>query len=328
LKYNMSNAWFLAAAITACQMIATATAEDYPSRAITMIVPFPAGGPSDVVPRILGDKLRATLGQSIIVENVSGAGGSIGMGRVARSAPDGYTVGVGSWSTGVVNGAIYALNYDVIADFEPVALLPENPLFITSKKAIPANNLIELIGWVKATGDKALVATSGVGTSPHVAGVMLQHLTGAPVQLVHYRGGAPALQDLIAGQVDLNMNQASVFLPYLNDDRIRIYAVLSKVRLPQAPDVPTVDEAGLPGFYLSSWNGIWAPRGTPHDIVAKLNAAVVDALNDPTVRQRFVDLGQVIPPPDQLTPEAFGAYQRAEIEKWWPIIKAAGITAH
>ena len=217
MKYNMSNAWFLAAAITACQMIATATAEDYPSRAITMIVPFPAGGPSDVVPRILGDKLRATLGQSIIVENVSGAGGSIGMGRVARSAPDGYTVGVGSWSTGVVNGAIYALNYDVIADFEPVALLPENPLFITSKKAIPANNLIELIGWVKATGDKALVATSGVGTSPHVAGVMLQHLTGTPVQLVHYRGGAPALQELIAGQVDVNMNQASVFLPYLNE---------------------------------------------------------------------------------------------------------------
>jgi tripartite-type tricarboxylate transporter receptor subunit TctC len=324
----MNSAWFLAAVVAACQIIATAMAEDYPSRAITMIVPFPAGGPSDVVPRILSDKLRATLGQSIIVENVSGAGGSIGMGRVARAAPDGYTVGVGSWSTGVVNGAIYALNYDVIADFEPVVLLPENPLFITSKRTIPANNLIELIAWLKVTGDKVLVATSGVGTSPHVAGVMLQHLTGAPVQLVHYRGGAPALQDLIAGQVDLNMNQASVFLPYLNDDRIRIYAVLSKRRLPQAPDVPTVDEAGLPGFYLSSWNGIWAPRGTPHDIVAKLNAAVVDALGDPTVRQRFVDLGQVIPLPDQLTPEAFGAYQRAEIEKWWPIIKAAGITAH
>jgi tripartite-type tricarboxylate transporter receptor subunit TctC len=324
----MSRAWFLATVFTALQAITTATAQVYPSRPITMIVPFPAGGPSDVVPRILGDKLRATLGQSIIVENVSGAGGSIGMGRVARAAPDGYTVGVGSWSTGVVNGAIYALNYDVVADFEPVVLLPENPLFLTSKKTIPAKNLAELIGWMKASGDRVLVATSGVGTSPHVAGVMLQHLTGAPVELVHYRGGAPALQDLIAGQVDVNMNQTSVFLPYLNDDRIRIYAVLSKRRLPQAPEVPTADEAGLPGFYLSSWNGIWAPKGTSHDIVAKLNAAVVDALNDPTVRQRFVDLGQVIPPPDQLTPEAFGAYQKAEIEKWWPIIRAAGITAH
>ena len=324
----MSRVWILAAAFTASQAIATATAQVYPSRPITMVVPFPAGGPSDVVPRILGDKMRATLGQSIIVENVSGAGGSIGMGRVARAAPDGYTVGVGSWSTGVVNGAIYALNYDVVSDFEPVVLLPENPLFITSKKAIPAKNLTELTAWVKAAAGNVLVATSGVGTSPHVAGVMLQHLTGAPVQLVHYRGGAPALQDLIAGQVDVNMNQASVFLPYLNDDRIRIYAVLSKTRLPQAPDVATVDEAGLPGFYLSSWNGIWAPKGTPKDVIAKLNAAVVEALNDPTVRQRFVGLGQVIPPPEQLTPEAFGSYQRAEIEKWWPIIKAAGITAH
>jgi tripartite-type tricarboxylate transporter receptor subunit TctC len=181
---------------------------------------------------------------------------------------------------------------------------------------------------MKAVREQVLVATSGVGTSPHVAGVMLQHLTGAPIQLVHYRGGAPALQDLVSGQVDLNMNQASVFLPYLNDDRIRIYAVLAKARLPQAPDVPTVDEAGLPGFYLSSWNGIWAPKGTPKDVVGKLNAAVVDALNDAAVRRRFSDLGQVIPPPDQLTPEAFAAYQKAEIDKWWPIIKAAGIAAH
>jgi len=321
------NKTLLLAAMVAAAWPAGATAQVYPSRPITMIVPFPAGGPSDVVPRILSDRLRTTLGQSIVIENVSGAGGSIGMGRVARAAPDGYTVGVGSWSTGVVNGAIYNLNYDVVSDFEPVVLLPENPLFITSKKAVPAKNLGELVAWVKASGDKVLVATSGVGTSPHVAGVMLQRLTGAPIQLVHYRGGAPALQDLMAGQVDVNMNQASVFLPFLNDDRIRIYAVLSKTRLPQAPEVPTVDEAGLAGFHLSSWNGIWAPKGTPKDVVGKLNAAVVDALNDQTVRQRFVDLGQVIPPPEQLTPEAFGAYQKAEIAKWWPVIKAAGITA-
>ena len=324
----MKKTLLIAATFTAVlETMGSATAQTYPSRPITMVVPFPAGGPSDVVPRILSDHLRATLGQSIVIENVSGAGGSIGMGRVARSAPDGYTVGVGSWSTGVVNGAIYNLNYDVVNDFEPVILLPENPLFITSKKAVPANNLSELVAWIKANKDGVLVATSGVGTSPHVAGVMLQHLTGGPVQLVHYRGGAPALQDLIAGQVDVNMNQASVFLPYLNDDRIRIYAVLAKTRLPQAPDLPTVDEAGMPKFYLSSWNGIWAPKGTPRDVIGKLNRAVADALSDATVRKRFIDLGQVIPQPDQLTPEAFGAYQKAEIEKWWPIIKTAGITA-
>jgi tripartite-type tricarboxylate transporter receptor subunit TctC len=324
----MKKALLIAATFAAVlETMASATAQTYPSRPITMVVPFPAGGPSDVVPRILSDHLRATLGQSIVIENVSGAGGSIGMGRVARSAPDGYTVGVGSWSTGVVNGAIYNLNYDVVNDFEPVILLPENPLFITSKKAVPAKNLSELVAWIKANKDGVLVATSGVGTSPHVAGVMLQHLTGGQVQLVHYRGGAPALQDLIAGQVDVNMNQASVFLPYLNDDRIRIYAVLAKIRLPQAPDLPTVDEAGMPKFYLSSWNGIWAPKGTPRDVIGKLNKAVADALSDATVRKRFIDLGQVIPQPDQLTPEAFGAYQKAEIEKWWPIIKTAGITA-
>jgi tripartite-type tricarboxylate transporter receptor subunit TctC len=325
----MKKALVIAACFAAgLQAMAGAGAQPYPSRPITMIVPFPAGGPSDVVPRLLSDHLRATLGQSIIIENVSGAGGSIGMGRVARAAPDGYTVGVGSWSTGVVNGAIYNLSYDVVTDFEPVVLLPENPLFITSKKAIPARSLNALVAWMKASKDKVLVATSGVGTSPHVAGVMLQHLTGAELQLVHYRGGAPALQDLLAGQVDVNMNQASVFLPYLNDDRIRIYAVLAKERLPQAPDVPTVDEGGLPGFYLSSWNAIWAPKGTPRAIIGRLNAAVVEALKDATIRKRFIDLGQVVPPPEQLTPEALGAYQRAEIEKWWPIIKAAGIAAH
>jgi len=206
-------------------------------------------------------------------------------------------------------------------------LLPDTPLFITSKKAVPANNLGELITWAKANGDKVLVGTSGVGTSPHVAGVMLQQRTGAPVRLVHYRGGEPALQDLISGHIDLDMNQSSVFLPYLNDDRIRIYTVMANKRLPQAPDLPTVDEAGLLGFYLSSWNGIWAPKATPKDIIRKLSAAAVDALNDPGVRRRFTDLGQVIPSADQLTTEAFAAFQKAEIEKWWPIIKAAGIKA-
>ncbi len=300
-------------------------AQVYPTRPITLVVPFPAGGPSDVVPQILGEHMRASLGQGIVIENVSGAGGSIGMGRVARAAPDGYTVGVGSWSTGVVNGVIYNLQYDVLSDFEPVVLLPANPLFIVAKITLQARNLAELLAWMKASKEDVLVATSGVGTSPHVAGIMLQKLTGARVQLVHYRGGAPALQDLLAGQVDLFMNQASIFLPHLGDGKIKVFAVLANSRLPQAPDVPTVDEAGLPGFYLSSWNGIWAPKGTPKDVINKLNAAAVDALADPTVRQRFADLGQVIPPPDMLTPEAFGAYQRAEIEKWTPVITAAGV---
>ena len=318
----------LIGALLAAAMPAAAAGQHYPSRPITMVVPFPPGGPSDVVPRVLGDRLRAALGQPIVVENVAGAGGSIGMGRVARAAPDGYTVGIGSWSTGVVNGAIYNLSYDVLADFEPVVLLPENPLFITSKPTVPARTLAELVAWAKAATVPVLAATSGVGTSPHVAAVMLQQLIGAPIQPVHYRGGAPALQDLLAGQVDLNMNQASVFLPYLNDERIRIYAVLAKARLPQAPTVATVDEAGLPGFHLSSWNGIWAPKGTPREVVHRLNAAVVETLGDPGVRQRFHELGQVIPAPGQLTPEAFAAYQKAEIARWWPVIKAAGIKAN
>jgi len=316
----------LAAAIV-LQTAVGAVAQIYPSRPITMIVPFPAGGPSDVVGRIMADGMRKSLGQPVVVEDIGGAGGTIGMGRVARANPDGYTIGLGSWNTGVVNGVIYKLDYDVVADFEPVVLLPDTPLLIASKRALPAHNLQELITWVKTNGDRVLVGTSGVGTSPHVAGVMLQRRTGAPVRLVHYRGGEPALQDLIAGHIDLDMNQSSVFLPYLKDDRITIYAVMAKTRLPQAPDVPTVDEAGLPEFYLSSWNGIWAPKGTPRDAIQKLNAAAVAALNDPAIRKHFTDLGQVIPSADWLTPEALAAYQKAEAAKWWPIVKAAGIKA-
>jgi tripartite-type tricarboxylate transporter receptor subunit TctC len=323
----MKNLILALAAAIVLHTAERAVAQDYPSRPITMIVPFPAGGPSDVVGRIMADGMRRTLGQPVVVEDIGGAGGTIGMGRVARANPDGYTLGLGSWNTGVVNGVIYKLDYDVVADFESVVLLPDTPLLIASKRALPANDLQGLIAWVKTNGDKVLVGTSGVGTSPHVAGVMLQQRTGAPVRLVHYRGGEPALQDLIAGHIDLDMNQSSVFLPYLKDDRVRIYAVMAKTRLAQAPDVPTVDEAGLPEFYLSSWNGIWAPKGTPRNAVQKLNAAAVAALNDPAIRKRFTDLGQVIPTVDRLTPEALAVYQKAEAAKWWPIIKAAGIKA-
>jgi tripartite-type tricarboxylate transporter receptor subunit TctC len=314
-----------AIALAVLHGISPAAAQVYPFRAITMIVPFAAGGPSDVVARILSERLRASLGQSIVIENVAGGGGSIGMGRVARSAPDGYTVGIGSWSTNIVNGAIHNLQYDVVTDFEPVVLLPANPLFIAANGAVPAKDLKELVAWLKANEDKVSVATSGAGTSPHVAGVMLQKITDTRLQMVHYRGGAPAIQDLLSGQVHLFMNQASSFLPHLGDSKLKVYAVLSKERLPQAPDIPTVDEAGLPGFYLSSWNGIWASKGTPKEAITRLNAAFVDAMSDPTVRQRFIDLGQVVPSIDQLTPEAFGAYHLAEFQKWTPIINAANI---
>ena len=302
-----------------------AMAQGFPSRHVTMVVPFAPGGPSDVVARLLSDAMRTALGQPVVVENVAGAGGSIGMGRVARAAPDGYTVGLGAWNTGVVNGAMYNLNYDVLNDFEPVILLPATPLFIGTKAAVPAKDLRELVTWLKANQDRASIGTSGIGTSPHVAAVMFQNLVGSNAQIVHYKGGAPALQDLVGGQIDIVINQTTLFLPHLAGGKVKVLAVLDKNRLAQAPDVPTVDETGMPGFYLSSWNGLWAPKGTPRDVIAKLNAAVVSALNNPELRKKFSDLGQVIPPPEQLTPAFFGAYHKAEYDKWLPVIKAAGI---
>lgn len=302
-----------------------ASAQAFPSRPVTMIVPFPPGGPSDVVGRVLADPMRAALGQPVLIENVGGAGGSIGMGRVARAAPDGYTVGLGAWNTGVVNAALYSLTYDVLTDFEAVILLPSNPLMIGAKAAVPAKDLRELVGLIRSNPDKVAIGTSGIGSSPHVAAVMLQTLAGANLQIAHYRGGAPALQDLLGGQIDLVINAPTVFLPHVASGKLKVLAVLDRVRLQQMPDVPTVDEAGLPGFYLSSWNGIWAPKGTTRETVARLNAAVVAALGGAEVRKRFADLGQVIPVPEQLTPAAFAAYHKAEYEKWVPVIKAAGI---
>ena len=304
-----------------------ARAQTYPTRPITIIVPFPAGGPIDVLPRILAERMSVSLGQSIVIENVAGAGGSIGIGRVARAAPDGYTIASGGWGTNVINGAIYNLTYDVRTDFEPVALLPGTTLLLGAKSALPAKDLKELVPWLKANQDKVLVATAGIGTASHFGGLLLQNLTGTRLQLVNYRGGPPALQDLLGGQVDLFCNQAALFLPYLRDGKIKFYAVLAKSRLTQAPDIPTVDEAGLPGLYVSVWNGFWVPKGTPRPVIAKLNAAVVDTLADPVIRKRLIDLAFEIPPPDQQAPEALGAFHLAEIEKWWPIIKAANIKA-
>jgi tripartite-type tricarboxylate transporter receptor subunit TctC len=305
--------------------IAAAPAQVYPSRPITMVVPFAAGGPVDTVARILSEPMRATLGQSIIVENVTGAAGSIGVGRVARAAPDGYTLSIGHWSTHVVNGAIYPLPYDLLRDLEPIVLLPSNPMIVVSKNAVPAKNLNEFVGWIKANEGKVSAGTAGAGSATHVAGVYFQNVTGTRFQFVPYRGTGPALQDLVAGQIDFIVDQASNSLQHVRDGKIRAYAVTASARLPSAPDIPTVAEAGLPSLDISVWYGLWAPKDTPKEIIAKLNAAAVQALSEPTVRQRFAELGLDIPPRDRLTPEALAAYQKAEIEKWWPVIKGANI---
>jgi tripartite-type tricarboxylate transporter receptor subunit TctC len=271
--------------------------------------------------------MRVTLGQPVIVENVTGAAGTISIGRVVRAAPDGYTLSMGPWNSHVLTGALYTLAFDLQKDLQPIALIANNPSVIVSKTAAPATDLKELIAWIKANPDKLSAGTSGVGAATHVAGVLLQQLTGTRFQFVPYRGAGPAVQDLVAGQIDLMIDQISNVLGQVRAGRIRGYAVTSKTRAMVAPELPTVDEAGLPNFHISVWHGLWAPKSTPKDVVAKLNRAVVDALADANVRARFADIGQEIYPLDQQTPNALAALQKAEIEKWWPIIKAAGIKA-
>jgi tripartite-type tricarboxylate transporter receptor subunit TctC len=304
-----------------------AYAQTFPSRPITLIVPFAAGGPLDAMARILSERMRVSLGQPVIIEIVTGAGGSIGFGRVARAAPDGYTFGLGMWSTHVVNGVIYNLPYDVRSDFEPISLLVQNADLIVGKSALPADDLKGLIAWLKANPDKATWGTQGVGGPSHVGGILFQQLTGTRFGFVPYRGLAPAMQDLVAGQIDLVLPPPDIALPQIRAGKIKAYAVTAKNRLAAAPEIPTVDEAGLPGFYFSVWTAFWAPKGTPKDIVAKLNAAVVESLADPAVRARFSELGQEVFPREQQTPEALAALHKAEIDKWWPILKAANIKA-
>jgi tripartite-type tricarboxylate transporter receptor subunit TctC len=312
-------------AVFALGAAATAQAQTYPARPITMIVPYASGGPTDVIGRIVAERMRTSLGQPIIIDNVSGASGSIGTGRLAHSASDGYTFGIGSWPTHVVNGAVYSLQYDLINDFEPIALITESPLLIVAKKALPAKDLKELIGWLRANPDKASQGTVGAGSSPHVAGIFFQKQTGTRFQFVPYRGLGPVMQDLLSGQIDIMIDNPANSLPQIRAGTINAFAVTAKTRITADPNIPTVDEAGLPGLYVSVWYALFAPKGTPKNIITKLNAAAMDALADSTVRRRLADLAQEIPPYDQQTPQALGAYQKAEIDKWWPIIKAANI---
>jgi tripartite-type tricarboxylate transporter receptor subunit TctC len=325
---NPPRRYVLAASVAALLVVAPeAIAQTYPSRPVTMIVPASAGGPTDAIARVLSERMTANLGGTVLVDNVAGAGGSIGVGKVARSAPDGYTLGIGQWSHYVLNGATYALQYDLLADFAPVAMIVTGPLLLVSRKDLPANDLKGLIAWLKANPDKATAGTGGVGSPPHISGIFFQKMTGTQFQFVPYRGTAPAMRDLLAGQIDIMIDQASNVLPQLRGGTIKAFAVTAKERLPSAPDVPTVDEAGLPGLYVSVWHGLWAPKGTPAEIIAKLNGAVVKSLGEQGTKEKLAALGQDIPPPDQLTPQALGAFQKAEIEKWWPIVKDAGIKA-
>ena len=315
----------LLAALLTATSVAGAEAQSYPVKPITFVVPFAAGGPSDAMARILGDRMKATLGQTFVIENVTGAGGSIGVGRAVRAAPDGYTISFGHLGTHVANQAIYPLPYDMLNDLDPLVLLPSNPMVVVSRNSLPAKNLQELIAWLKANPHKATAGTAGAGSGSHIAGVYMQNLTGLQLQFVPYRGTAPALTDLVAGQIDIIVDQASNSMQQIRSGNIRPYAITDRKRLSAAPDIPTVDEAGLAGFYMTLWNGLWVPKGTPKEAIAKLNAAVVEALADPAVKQRLVDLGLEIPERDQLTPEALGTWHKAEAAKWWPIIKAANI---
>ena len=303
----------------------SACAQTYPVRPITIIVPFLPGGVSDVMARLMAEPMRAFLGQPVVIENIAGAGGSIGAGRAVRAAADGYTLSIGTTSSHVLTGALYSLRWDLVKDFDPVAPLVSEPLMIVGRKDLPAQDLGELVAWLKANPDKASQGTAGVGGLGHITGVVFQRETNTRFQFVPYRGGGPALQDLLAGRIDLEMEPSSNFLQQLQSGNLRAYAVTAKTRLETAPDVPTVDEAGLPGFYRSIWIALWLPKGAPRDVASMLHAAVQVALAEPKLRTRIAELGQEIFPPEQQTPEALAALESAEIVRWWPVIKDANI---
>src|SRR5688572_17964986 len=306
----------------ACVAAFAAQAQTYPSRQITLIVPFPPGGSTDTAARIMAERLKPILGQPIIIENVGGAGGSLGVSRLAKAPADGYTIDIGQWDTHV-GSIIYKLDHDLEKDFEPIALISQNPQLMVAKKDLPANNLAELVTWMKANPGKINFVDQNAAAK--VSGITFEKLTGQKVQFIPYRGAGPTMTDLVSGQVDLLVVQGAVALPQIRAGKIKAIANLSPQRSPSMPDIPTADETGVPGLYMSGWFGFWAPKGTPKDIIAKLNAATVEALADPAIQKRFTELGLDVAPRAQQTPEGLAAFQKAEIDKWWPIIKASGI---
>jgi tripartite-type tricarboxylate transporter receptor subunit TctC len=307
--------------------IGIAAAQDYPTRAMTMIVPFPAGGATDTLARFLAEKMRGILGQPVIIENIAGAAGSIGVGRAVRSAPDGYTLSIGTSTTHMLTGGLYALQFDLLKDLEPIILIGSEPLLIVGRKSLPADDLKGLIAYLKANPDKASVGIAGVGATGHLTGISFQKVTGTKFQFVPYRGNAPAMQDLLAEQIDFMIEPSSNFKSLVAAGSVKPFAITGRTRLPSSPEIPTADEAGLSGFFASLWYGLWVPRGTPKDVIARLNATMVQVLADPPVRERFAELGIQITPLDQQSPETLRAFQKAEAERWWPIIKASGLKA-
>jgi len=323
----MRRSRLIATLVALVTSVTTALGQNYPSRPITLISGFPPGGPTDTLARLLGDAMKPTLGQTVVIETVSGASGTIAAGRVAHADPDGYTIGIGNCSSHVGSPAIYPLDFDVFKDLQPISLLAASPLWVLGKNALPPNNAVELIAWLKTRTEPTTFGTVGAGSAAHLAGLFFARAIGAKFQYVPYRGAAPAMQDLIGGQIDLSCLEASATLANVEAGRYKAYAVMSEQRWPKSPDTPTMIEAGAPGVSINFWHGLWAPKGIAKPVVDKLDAAVMNALADPTVRQRLETLGQVIFPRDQQNPAALAAYQKAETAKWWPIIKAAGIKA-
>ena len=319
--------WFRIVAALAASGALAAAAQAFPHRPLTITVPFAAGGPTDTIARIMAERMAKSLNQAVVVENAAGAGGTIAVTRVIRAVPDGYSIGIGHLGTHVIAPAVQGITTDYLTELAPVGMMASNPQIIVSRNSIPAKDLKELVAWVKANALDASSGTGGPGTPSHVSAVYFGNTIGTPLNIIHYKGSGPALQDVMAGHVAMTFDQAANALPQIRAGRIRAYAVTQKTRLASAPDIPTTDEAGLEGFYMSVWHAFWVPRGTPRDVIQKLNAAMREALADPAVRKRLEDLGQEIPPPEQQSPEALHAFQKAETEKWWPMIKAAGITA-
>ncbi len=321
MKQFVVAALLALAGVTGAQVL-DAHAQTYPSRQITLIVPFPPGGSTDVAARIMAERMRVPLGQSVIIENIGGAGGSIAVGRLARAAPDGYTFDIGQWDTHV-GSIIYKLDYDLQKDFEPIGLVSQNPQLMVAKKNLPADNLKDLVAWMKANPGKVNFVNQNAAAN--VTGVLFENLTKQKVQFIPYRGAGPAMTDLVAGTVDLLVVQGAVALPQIRAGKIKAIANLSPQRSASMPDIPTSDETGVPGLYMSGWFGFWAPKGTPKEIIAKLNGAMVEALADPNVKARFSELGLDVAPRNLQTPEGLAKFQQAEIDKWWPIIKSSGI---